>query len=226
MDPQAWMAANEMTNGMSSALLVPALRLPVLPDAAAPAPASQQDARVPLPASGDDCDVFMDLTTELAGTIDVLEEEARPRAQAWQVEQTFEARAEQHFGSQMVEFERNMAERTRQEVGANRVEITSVLEAAAANNAQLVAQGNIAFEQRDGAMRQTVRQEFDGYRAHIAVEMLEDIPAHVEARIAEVRDFFRGQFNEDVRRVEQHARDHHHVCRGAARRGSSRVDFS
>ena len=58
MDPQAWMAANEMTNGMSSALLVPALRLPVLPDAAAPAPASQQDARVLLPASGDDCDVY------------------------------------------------------------------------------------------------------------------------------------------------------------------------
>ena len=58
MDPQAWMAANEMTNGMSSALLVPALRLPVLPDAAAPAPASQQDARVPLPESGDDCDVY------------------------------------------------------------------------------------------------------------------------------------------------------------------------
>ena len=59
MDPQAWMAANGMTNGMSSALLVPALRLPALPDAAAPAPASQQDARVPLPASGNDCDVSM-----------------------------------------------------------------------------------------------------------------------------------------------------------------------
>ena len=89
MDPQAWMAANGMTNGMSSAPLVPALRLPALPDAAAPAPASQQDARVPLPASGDDCDVSMDLTAELAGIIDVSEEEARPRAQARRLEQTF-----------------------------------------------------------------------------------------------------------------------------------------
>ena len=53
---------------------------------------------------------------------------------------------------------------------------------------------NVAFEQRDRALSQTVREEFDGYRAHIAVEMQEDIPAHVEARIAEVRDFFRGQF--------------------------------
>ena len=52
-----------------------------------------------------------------------------------------------------------------------------------------------------------MRVEFDGYRAHIAVEMQEDIPAHVEARIAEVRDFFRGQFNEGARRVEQHARE-------------------
>ena len=64
------------------------------------------------------------------------------------------------------------------------------------------------FEQRDRALRQTVREEFDGYRAHIAVEMLDDIPAHVEVCLAEVRDFFRVQFNEDVRRVEQHARDH------------------
>ena len=56
-----------MTNGMGSALFVPVLRLPALPVAAAPAPASQQDARVPLPASGDDCDVSMDLTAELAG---------------------------------------------------------------------------------------------------------------------------------------------------------------
>ena len=109
MDLQAWMAANGMTNGMSSALLVPVLRLPALPDAAAPAPASQQDARVPLPASGDDCDVSMNLTAELAGIIYVLEE---------------------------------------------------------------------------------------------------DIPAHVEARIAEICDFFKGQFNDGARRVEQHAREH------------------
>ena len=53
-----------------------------------------------------------------------------------------------------------------------------------------------------------MREEFDGYCAHIAVEMQEDIPAHFEARIVEVRDFFRGQFNEGVRRVEQHAREH------------------
>ena len=117
-------------------------------------------------------------------------------------------RLEHHFNSQLVEYERNMADRTRQEVGANRAEVTSALEAVAANNAQLVARGNVAFEQRDRAPRQTVRVEFDGYRAHIAVEMQEDIPAHVEARIAEVRDFFRWQFNESSRRVEQHAREH------------------
>ena len=46
---------------------------------------------------------------------------------------------EQHFGSQLVEYERNMAERTLQEVVANRAEITSALEAVAANSAQLVA---------------------------------------------------------------------------------------
>ena len=107
------------------------------------------------------------------------------------LEQTFEARAEQHFGSRLVEYERNMAERTWQEVGANRAEVTSALEAVAANNAQLVAQGNAAFEQRDRPLRQTVREEFDGYRAHLAMEMQEDIPAHVEARIADVCDFFR-----------------------------------
>ena len=42
-------------------------------------------------------------------------------------------RAEQHFGSRLVEYERNMAERTWQEVGANRAEVTSALEAVAAN---------------------------------------------------------------------------------------------
>ena len=110
-----------------------------------------------------------------------------------------------------------MDERTRQEVGANRAEITSALEAVAANNAQLVTRGNVAFEQRDRAMRQTVREEFDGYRAHIAVEMLEDIPAHVEARIAEVRDFFRELFNEGARRVEQHAREHCEMFAAALR---------
>ena len=212
-----------MTNGMGLALLVPALRLPALPDAAAPAPASQQDARVPLPASGDDCDVSMDLTEELAGIIDVLEEEeARLRAQAWRFEQTFEARAEQHVGSRLVEYERNIAERTWQEVGANRAERTRDLEAVAANNAQLVAQGNAAFEQRDRALRQTVREEFDGYRAHIATEMQEDIRAHVEARFAEVRDFFRGQFNEGARRVEQHAREHCEMFAAALREEAHR----
>ena len=71
------MAANVVTNGTGSTLLVLALRLPALPDAAAPAPASQQDARVPLPASGCDYDVSMGLTAELAGIIDVSKEEAR-----------------------------------------------------------------------------------------------------------------------------------------------------
>ena len=180
-----------MEGGTGSAMLVPARRFPALPDAAALPPASQQNASVPLPTPGNDYDLSMDLTAELTGIIDVSEEEARLRAQAWRFEQTFEARAEQHFGNRLVEYERNMAARTWQEVGANRAEVTSALEAVAANNAQLVAQGNIAFEQRDRALRQTVREEFDGYRAHLAMEMQEDIPAHVEARIADVCDFER-----------------------------------
>ena len=85
-----------------------------------------------------------------------------------------------------------MAERTWQEVGANRADVTSALEGEAANNAQLVVQENIAFEQRDRALRQTVRKKFDGYRAHLAIEMEEDIPAHVEARIADVCDLSEG----------------------------------
>ena len=71
-----------------------------------------------------------------------------------------------------------------------------------------VVQGNVALEQRDRALRQTVHEEFDGYRAHLAMEMQEDIPAHVEARIADVCDFFRGQFNEGARRLERHAHEH------------------
>ena len=50
----------------------------------------------------------------------------------------------------------------------------------------------LPFEQRDRPFSQTVREEFDGYRAHLATEMQEDIPAHVEARIADVFDFSRG----------------------------------
>ena len=151
------------------------------------------------------------------GLIDVSEEEAR---------QTFEERAEQHFGSRLVEYERNMAERTWQEVGANRAEVTSALVAVAANNAQLVAQGNIAFEQRDRALRQTVREEFDSYRAHLAMEMQEDIPAHVEARIADVCDFFRGQVNEGAGRVERHAREHCEMFAVALREEAHRVERS
>ena len=64
--------------------------------------------------------------------------------------------------------------------------------------------------------------EFDGYRAHIAVEMQEDMPAHVEARSAEVRDFFRGQFNEGARRVEQHAREHREMSAAALREEAHR----
>ena len=75
----------------------------------------------------------------------------------------------------------------------------------------------LPFEQRDRALRQTVREEFDGYRAHIAVEMQEYIPAHVEARVAEVRDFFRVQFNESARRVEQHAREYCEMFAAALR---------
>ena len=96
------------------------------------------------------------------------------------------------LSSQLVEYERHMVKRTQQEGKANRAEVTSALETVAANNAQLVAQGNVAFEQRDMALSQTACVEFDGYRAHITAETQEDIPAHVEARIAEVRDLFRG----------------------------------
>ena len=131
-------------------------------------------------------------------------------------------RLEQHFGSQLVEYERNLAEQTRQEVGANRAKVTSALETVAANNAQLVAWGNVAFEQCDRALLQTMRVEFDGYRAYIAVEMQEDIPAHVEARIAEVRDFFKGQFNEGARRGEQHAREHCEMFAAALREEAHR----
>ena len=113
-----------VTNGTGSTMLVPALRFLALPDAAAPPPASQQNASVLLPAPGNDYDVSMDLTAEVAGIIDVSEDEARLRA-----------RAEQHFGSRLVEYERNMAERTWQEVGVNRAEVTSALEGVAANNA-------------------------------------------------------------------------------------------
>ena len=115
----------------------------------------------------------------------------------------------------------------RQEVGANSAEVTSALEAVAANNAQLVAWGNVDFEQRDRALRQTVREEFGGYRARIAVEMQEGIRAHIEARIAEIRDYFRGQFNEGARRVEQHAREHCEMFAAAiVRRRLSQADFS
>ena len=113
-------------------------------------------------------------------------------------------RLEHHFGSQLVEYERNMAERTRQEVGANRAEYAR---GCGGEQCPVGCRGNVAFEQRDRALRQTVRVEFDGYRAHIAVEMQEDIPTHVEARIADVCDF-QEQFNEGARQVEQHAREH------------------
>ena len=203
---------------MGSALLFPVLRHPAWPEAAT---ASQQDAR-----DRDDCDVSMGLTAELAGIIDVSKEEARLRAQAWRFEQTFEARAEQHFGSRLVEYERNMAERTRQKIGANRAEVTSALEAVAANNPQLVARGDAAFEQRDRALRQTMREEFDRHRALLAREMQEDILAHVEARVAEVGDFFKGQFNEGARRVEQHAREHCEMFAAALREEAHRELFS
>ena len=74
------MAANVVTNGTGSTMLVPALRFPALPDTAAVPSASQQNASVPLPAPND-YDVSMDPTAELAGIIDV-SEESRLRAQA------------------------------------------------------------------------------------------------------------------------------------------------
>ena len=125
------------------------------------------------------------------------------------------------FGSRLVECKRNMADRTWQKVGANRAELPSALEAVAANIAQLVAQENAAFEQRGRALSQTMREEFDGCRAHFAAEKQEGIPAHTE-----VRDFFRGQFYEGARRVELHAHEHYesNVCSASARGGTSRVD--
>ena len=127
--------------------------------------------------------------------------------QAWRFEHTFEARAEQHFDNRLVENERNVAEEMRQEVGANHAKIESAFEAAAASNVQLVAQENIAFEQRHRALRQTVFEGSEGHRAHIAGEVQEDIPAYVEASIAEGRDLFEMQFGKGDIRVEQHARE-------------------
>ena len=74
MDPQAWMAANggDKWDWFCSV---------------------GSSSYVHLPASGDDGDVSMDLTAELAGITDVLEEEAPPRAQAWRLEQTFEGKS-------------------------------------------------------------------------------------------------------------------------------------
>ena len=60
------------------------------------------------------------------------------------------------------------------------------------------------FEQRQRALRQTVFDGYDGYRAHDAVEVQEDIPAYVEASIAEGRVLFGMQLNKGDRRVEQH----------------------
>ena len=47
-------------------------------------------------------------------------------------------------------------------------------------------------------------------------------PAHVEARIADVCDFFREQFNEGARRVEQHAREHCEMFTAALREEAHR----
>ena len=183
-----------------------ALRLRALHDAVAPTPTSQLDARVPLPMCGNEYDASEDLTAEIAGITEISEEEEdRLCAQAWRFGQTFEARTEQHFGNRLVENERSVAEEMRQEVGANHAKIECALEAAAANNVQLVAPGNVAFEQRHNALRQRVFEGYDGYRAHVAVEVQEDIPAYVEACIAEGRELFGMQFKEGDRRVEQHA---------------------
>ena len=54
----------------------------------------------------------------------------------------------------------------------------------------------------------------------------EDILAHVEARIAEVRDFFKGQFNEGARRVEQHARERCEMFAAALREETHRESIS
>ena len=192
-----------VTKETSSTLVFPALRLRTLHDAFAPAPAPHQDARVLLPTYGSECDVSKDLTAEIASITEISEEEARLCAQAWRFEQTFEARAEQHFDNQLVENERNVAEEMRQDFAANHAEIESAFEVAAANNVQLVAQGNVAFEQRHRALRQTAFEGSEGHRAHIAWEAQEDVPAYVEASIADGRDLFGMQFGKGDIRVEQ-----------------------
>ena len=137
---------SRVTKETSSAMLFLALRLRALHDAVAPTPTSQLDARVPLPMRGKEYDASEDLTAEIAGITEISEEEEdRLCAQAWRLGQTFEARTEQHFGNRLVENERSVAEEMRQEVGANHAKIECALEAAAANNVQLVAPGNVAF---------------------------------------------------------------------------------
>ena len=109
-----------VTKETSSTLVFPAFRLHALHDA----------ARVLSRAYGDEYDVSKDSSAELAGITEISEEEAWLCAQAWRFQQTFEARAEQHFYNRLVENERNVAEEMRQEVGANHAKIESAFEAA------------------------------------------------------------------------------------------------
>ena len=76
---------------------------------------------------------------------------------------------EQHFGSRLVEYERNMARTVRR----SRV------------------RSRLWWRTMPSWLLRGTCEEFDGYRAHLALEVQEDIPAHVEARIADVCDFFR-----------------------------------
>ena len=204
-------------NGMGSGLMVPAFHLPALPDDDAPVPTSQQDVRVSLARIRGRLRRLHGSNSRARRHHRCPGGEGRLRVQAWRFKQTFEASAEQYFGSRLLECERNMADRTWQMVGANRAEVSSALEAVAANIAWLVTQGNAAFEQRDWALRQTMREEFNGYRAHLTAEKQEDVPAHTE-----VSDFSWGRFNEGACRVEQHAREHCEVFAVALREEAHR----
>ena len=68
-----------------------------------------------------------------------------------------------------------------------------------------------------------MREEYDGYRAHLAMELHEDIPAHVEARIADVRDFPQRSSSTRVPAGwNMHAREHCEMFAAALREEAHR----
>ena len=90
-----------------------------------------------------------------------------------------------------------MAERT---CGANRAEVTSALEAVAANSAQLVAQGNAAFELRDGPCATQSARSSTAIAHTLPRRCRRTFP--FTSRLASLRfaTFTGGQFNEGASR--------------------------